>query len=281
MTKKSFHDAAVSLATVGGAVLAVGLARDAINKIVELPDAAYTTCVILGLALPVLAAVSFATSFVVEQVALVIYGDHDAKYLCRAAAVTDLPALHTLYSSYFGDDVPPIPLMTDWLTRCDTAFTLVHKISDREETREQKLVGSFKVLPLTAKGVRAIELGQVTGSTFKPDHIASRRSRPTAFYVGDVAATTRVARAVVLAHLNAAVFAAARGTVTVYARPLTRDGLRVMSKHGFVQVSDGRSMPAVGRICKLVVEGRVGLVPTRSRRTIRLVPMKRVASSAA
>ena len=57
-----------------------------------------------------------------------------------------------------------------------------------------ELVGSFKLLPLTAKGVRAIDLGQATGSTFRSEHISGGRSRPAAYYVGDVVGTTTFAR---------------------------------------------------------------------------------------
>jgi hypothetical protein len=49
-----------------------------------------------------------------------------------------------------------------------------------------------------------------------------------------------------MAQLNAAISPAVRSAVTLYARPLTKDGLRVMTKHRFVQVSDGRSAPQIG-----------------------------------
>jgi hypothetical protein len=76
-----------------------------------------------------------------------------------------------------------------------------------------------------------------------------------------------------MAQLNAAVLPAVRGAVAVYARPLTKDGLRVMTKHGFVQVSDGKSAPVVGRVCKLQMERRNEVVVGRIVRRHRLTPI--------
>ena len=76
-----------------------------------------------------------------------------------------------------------------------------------------------------------------------------------------------------MAQLNAAVWPAVRSAVTVYARPLTKDGLRVMTKHGFVQVSDGRSAPQIGRSCKLHVGSRSESVVRLTARRHRLTPV--------
>jgi hypothetical protein len=76
-----------------------------------------------------------------------------------------------------------------------------------------------------------------------------------------------------MAQLNAAVWPAVRGAATVYARPLTKDGLRVMTKHGFVQVSDGRSVPQIGRACKLQVGSQSESVVSRKAKRHRLTPV--------
>jgi hypothetical protein len=258
MSRKSLLDAALGLCTVGGAVFAVGASKDAVSKVVLLPSAAFGISMVVGGVLAAAGAISFVLSFLIERieqaVSQVAYGDLDSKYLCTQARPSDLPGLYALYTRYFGSDVPDIQLMRTWVEKCPSAFTIVQKVvEDAGLQTRQELVGSFKLLPLTARGVRAIDLGQATGSTFGPEHISGSRSRPAGFYVGDVVATTRFARGVVMAQLNAAVSPAVRGAVIVYARPLTRDGLRVMTKHGFVQVSDGRSAPQIGLACKLEV----------------------------
>lgn len=275
MNRKSLLDAALGLCTVGGAVFAVGASKDPVSKVVVLPDAAFGTLMVVGGVLAAAGAIAFMLSFLIDRiehaVSQVAYGDLDSKYLCNQARPSDLAGLHALYTRYFGDDVPDVDLMRTWVAKCASAFTMVQRVvEDAGLPVRQELVGSFKLLPLTAKGVRALDLGQATGSTFRSEHISGGRSRPAGYYVGDVVATTRFARGVVMAQLNAAISPAVRGAVIVYARPLTKDGLRVMTKHGFVQVSDGRSAPQIGLACKLQVGSPCeSVVRPKARRHLR------------
>ena len=278
MNRKSLLDAALGLCTVGGAMFAVGVSKDPVSKVIVLPTAAFGILMIVGGALATTGAIAFVSSFLIDRiehaVSQVAYGDLDSKYLCTQARPGDLAGLHALYSRYFGEDVPDVDLMRAWMAKCGSAFTIVQRVvGDSGLPTRQELVGSFKLLPLTAKGVRAIDLGQATGSTFRSEHISGSRSRPAGYYVGDVVATTRFARGVVMAQLNAAVSPAVRGAVIVYARPLTKDGLRVMTKHGFVQVSDGKSAPQIGLACKLHVGSQSEALVRRKPRRHLLAPV--------
>ena len=118
-----------------------------------------------------------------------------------------------------------------------------------------ELVGSFKLLPLTKKGVEAVERGHATGSTLTAVHITSSRSKASGFYVGDVVATTATAKGDLLAYLDAALSSIKHDDVAVYARPLTSDGLRVMTGYGFVSITDDRAAPQIGHMCRLYVGG--------------------------
>ena len=232
MNKRSSFDAGL-LCTVGAGIFAVGVSQNQISRVVHFPNVAFVIFMVIGGALVVAGAIRFMLSIVMDRIDQIVsvYLGLDAKYLCTQAQHSDLAGLFDLYTRYFGADVPDIELMSAWITKCASAFTLVQKvIGESGLSTRQELVGSFKILPLTKKGVNAIELGQTTGSTFRPEHISGSRSRPVAYYVGDVVATTRFARAVVMAQLNAAISPVVRGPMTVYARPLTKDGLRVIDK---------------------------------------------------
>ncbi len=285
MNRKGLLDAALALCTVGGVVFALGASKDPVSKLIVLPDTAFRTLMVVGAALVAGGLIAFLLSLLIDQigqaVSRVTYGDVDSKYLCSHAGPGDLPGLHALYARYFGVDVPDIQLMAAWVTKCGSAFTIVQKVEeDAGLATSQELVGSFKLLPLTAKGVRAIELGQATGSTFRPEHISGGHAKSAGYYVGDVVATSRFARGVVMAQLNAAVLPAVRRAATaVYARPLTKDGLRVMTKHGFLQVSDGRSAPMIGHACKLQVEGQSEIAARPKARRHRLVPLSETSAA--
>jgi hypothetical protein len=277
MRRKAFRDAALGLCTIGGALFAFGASKEAIGKLLIIPNVAFTVLLLAGGLLATIGIVAFFLSLIIDRldgvVSRVAYGDLDSKYVCSHAEASDLGGLQTLYARYFGADVPEVSLMRAWLEKCASTFTIVQRV--RQETglaTRQELVGSFKLVPLTRSGVRAVETGQVTGTSIRLEHIARDGVRPSAYYVGDVVATTRFARGVVMAHLNAAISTAAKGQVAVYARPLTADGLRIMTKHGFLRVADGKSAPQIGAICKLEIRGVARSSPrAQSRR--RLAPL--------
>jgi hypothetical protein len=176
----------------------------------------------------------------------------DSPHLHKFAEPSDLAALHEIYSHHFGKDVPSVELMRSWMKRCKTAFTLIYR-----ETRKpglftsRKLVGSFKVLPLTTSGVKALQHGQATGASFKPEHICATENGASAYYIGDLFATDRIAKAVALYELQAYCTKISSPSVTFYARPLSAEGRRVMIRRGFVQLADGKSQPEIGRLCFL------------------------------
>jgi hypothetical protein len=279
MIGKRLLEAGFGLCTVGGAFFALGAAKDSLAAIVEFPGTVYYVFLLVGGILTVTGLAAVGAAFFLDRIAFVVahvvYGDVDAKYVCGHASANDLPGLHVLYTKHFGNDVPSLPTMHAWLARCASTFTIIHRVAqDAGLITQQELVGSYKLVPLTRSGVRAVELGQVTGTTLKTEHISRDAIRASGYYIGDVVATTRFARGVVVAHLNAAISTATRGHIAVYARPLTADGLRVMTKHGFIQVADGRSAPEIGKICKLEIRGsanrlarlRSGHVATMRRR---------------
>ena len=283
--QKLTTDLSGRLCTVGAAVFAIGAAKEPISRFVTLPSVAFTACMIAGGMLVIVGAIAFVAPLVIEPfrmaVSVIVYRDTDARYICSFARTQDLPQLHALYESYFGADTPAAALMRKWLKKAPAALTIVERVignSRKSETRE--LVGSFKVLPLTRTGQQAIEMGKATGSTLEGGYIAGPRSRPAAYYVGDVVATTRVARGIVMAQLEFALPTKVDEPVIVYARPLTPDGLRVMTKHGFVLASDAESLPKIRQLCKLQVGPKNTVrTATRQRKAKRLAPKPMLATA--
>lgn len=244
---------ALALCPIGAAALAIGGSKEVVETLMflEVPGFVFTFFSVVGTALSVLGLVAFAR-FLFEpagSVLITVCSGFGAMYVREAARRTDLPRLHMLYSSHFGRDVPSVERMRLWLARCATIFTLIHRVRRNEGLSE--LTGTFKFIPLTVAGVRDLELGRVTGSTFRPEHVCSCRERAAGCYVGDVVATTWFGRGVVMANLRDACSDAVGRGLVIFARPLTGDGLRLMIRYGFIQVSDGRSSPEIGKVCRL------------------------------
>ena len=113
----------------------------------------------------------------------------------------DLPDLLALYTRYFGKEVPTLAVMRTWLQRCNRSFWLVYDRGDHHFA-SSRLVGSFKILPITRSGITALETEQVSGSTLAKGHIARRPPDTVAYYVGDVVGTDRGARAAIVLRLH-------------------------------------------------------------------------------
>lgn len=278
MRRKRLLDVGFGLCAVGGAFFALGAAKDSVATVVQLPHTVYYVFLLGGGVLAVGGAAAAIVAFLVDRIAgavvRVVYGHLEAKYVCSVAGVNDLAGIQALYAKYFGDEAPSLAVMQAWRARCASTFTLIHRVTeDAGLITRQELVGSYKLLPLTRSGVRAVELGQATGTTLKPEHI-SRQIRPSGYYLGDVVGTTRFARAIVIAHVNSAISTATRGEIAIYARPLTADGLRIMARHGFIQIADGRAAPEIGRVCKLELRGKAKATPPRRTTRVRLQPTR-------
>ncbi len=254
-TKKALVNLASILCTVGGALFGLAAAKEQIQKIVALSDMAYRSMLVISIGLIALGAMAFCLSLLISPAQLLLdEGFRQAldRYECVFARVGDLDELYTLYTEFFGADVPSKDLMRSWLSRYRKAFAMIYRLEEvsiRKTVRS--LVGSFKVLPITAEAVHQLDRGRLSGATFSLEHIASKLDLAAAYYIGDVVATTKSARGVVLAYLNVACEGALRKSLAIYARPLSRDGKRVMTRNGFVQAGGGCIPPEIGRICRL------------------------------
>lgn len=252
--KRRSLDLGIILCTAGGTLLVI---REPLSRSFPTAERSWAAALWLGILLCVLGLVALVLPSIIglgtplkESFVQVLFPGLELAHFRTFAEEADLPVLHTLYREHF-DDVPSLEHMRSWRHRCDTSFVLVYRESSGADLAErEQMVGSFKFLPLTAAGIKSLELGQITGSTFKPEHVCASRSRASAYYIGDVFASDSTAKAVVLHELKAACLEQSRRGVAFYARPLTSDGRRVMKRRGFVQVADG-TPPEIGKLCRL------------------------------
>lgn len=169
-------------------------------------------------------------------------------YRFAFAKAEDLPRVHNLYKDYFEADTPRLSLMQAWFAKCESVFVLQYDVKNLPNPR---LVGSFKLLPLSKKGVRDLESGVASGSTFGPEHICSSFSRASAYYVGDLCAGGLGAKGVIVKELEDTCSELIRNGRPIYARPFTAVGRQVMMNNGFRHVSDGDSVLTLRQLCRL------------------------------
>lgn len=169
-------------------------------------------------------------------------------YRFAFAKAQDLLQLHDFYEHYFKADTPRLSLMQAWFAKCESVFVLQY---DVKNSSNPKLIGSFKLLPLSKKGVRDLEGGIVSGSTFGPEHICSSFSRASAYYVGDLCAGGLGARSAIVKELEDTCAELIRSGRPIYARPFTEEGRQVMVNNRFRHVSDGSVGLTLRELCRL------------------------------
>ena len=256
MNRRNFFDTGTILCAIGAAFLVL---REGLAKWYPHADRISNAFLATGILLSALGVLAFLVPTLIglgnpirEGISNVVFRAAESPHVRVFAGAADLGALHDVYTHYFGDDVPSVELMRSWINRCESAFVLIYRETQKSDlSKGQELVGSYKVLPLTASGIEALKAGRASGATFKPEHISAANRRVSAYYIGDLFATDRTAKAVVLHELRASCMQFKNREITFYARPLTREGRHVMTRRGFVQVSDGSSKPEVGKLCSL------------------------------
>jgi hypothetical protein len=233
---------------VAGILLALPLVRPDLQRLVDIPDLLFLSFAVAG---GILATIGlFAALVLLLQPIL-----RRRSTWCEFEAISkqNVKAAYKLMAGFFGDETPSTTRMLEWQKRNKNVLTAVYTKELSGGKTKRRLVGIFKVLPLTQQAVELLELEQVSGATMNPSHIAGEGEEVAALYVGDVLAVDRAAKADVLRQLKAAVRRQSKAGVPIYTRPLTADGARLVRKYKFTPVLEGLPPGSVGRIHKLVV----------------------------
>ena len=248
--RRALAETGLTLCAIGSAVL--GASTPAVTSYIPALASLSRLSVISGLALALCGVVLLLVSLVTPGFTKA--SEHVAAFLTpamevRSATPNDLRHLNAYLGKHLGEQAPNVELMRHLQVHYSEAFQLMFQVERSEDfSARRRLVGAFKIIPLTRAGARAVEQGELAGPFFTSEHVCKRWENATAYWVGDVVATGLRARAQVVAQITARF---SNLTTTVYARPLSHAGLRSMTRFGFVQVSDGESAPAMERICKL------------------------------
>jgi len=258
MKELKLQDHALLWLALGAGLLGLAAVKDLFTALVKLPAHLWNAILVVGVALTVLGIVLGAASILLKarEPAEVIFERvsfrrQEQPHILALARPSDLPKLREQYVKWFGDDVASVDTMRSWLCRCESSLILVYSETTLPDLNfSTKLVGSFKLLPITEEAVTELERGRVTGSSFKPEHISAAGDVPAAYYVGDLFAE-EPARAAVLFYLDSRCRELVHRGCKIYARPFTPEGRRVMMKRGFVQVSNGSEKLEMRQLCRL------------------------------
>lgn len=122
---------------------------------------------------------------------------------------------------------------------------------ERRETQRTQPVGILAMFPVSRLGFRSLEQNALTGSAIAAEHLhRPQDGYAIAYYLGAIVGIDRDSKAALLdALLSSIKELGKQGAESVFARPLTDDGLRLVSQLGFE--ASGDASLSVGAICRL------------------------------
>lgn len=231
---------------LGGTLIAIGGGTLHIKR--ELPDFAIfgfdlgqygIAAIVLGIVFCALAyIIPFVRSRVqkgVETLSELIFKEW--RFVKTRVQADELPVLYKEFDRFFGSDIVALEEMTTWLRRNPDITWRI--IGSRGNGPEQP-VGFFELIPLTRPAVSKLDAGGFDARQMTLQHVSSRGNRVSAYYVGSVAAVSDQRRYKfatmykLLEHLRDL---ASESAITLYARPVTSDGMRLVREYNFKKIS--------------------------------------------
>jgi predicted acylesterase/phospholipase RssA len=163
-------------------------------------------------------------------------GAGQAALQCRIAGRDELRALHAYSVSKFGSQVSDVETMAAWYDRNHRIFQILTTAAGVQTAAQIR--GYYCVLPLNDEGRRGVAQGLYFGASI-PDHVLVGSSADaSALYVGGVAGDSPRDRVAIMLALQSHLKQFPNAAI-VYTRPVTRDGLRLVSRGGFRRVDGG------------------------------------------
>lgn len=165
---------------------------------------------------------------------------HNLRYRAVIARKEDLSRLHGFCLEIVPNGFAALEV---WLARYDknpNIFYMVEVFDERESCKQGKLVGAFTVTPVNKDARDLLEEEKLKGVNFTLDHITAPDDSPAAIYISGIVASKKIAKGVTLGFLiNVLEREAEKGNCLVYARPMSKDGLRMveLQKYGFSPVN--------------------------------------------
>ena len=241
---KALRTTAAAFLAVGGATLAMSRTGDLVRLIFpDCPQWPFLSLLGIGLVYGAGGLLLWLIIFL-----RTIYERLDPRYDCYRAKERDLKRIYDFCRPLLGDDLSDVDQMKRMFNRNQHIFWMVKRVERRGRYKDTPVVGCFSIIPLTHMGVQRVQAEEITGSQFAPEHIAKPRSARRAIYIGGIAAVGRRVQGVTLHFAQGHVARErASGVETVYTRPVTDDGLRLLRKYEFTAVS-GRDEYEKGRI---------------------------------
>jgi hypothetical protein len=171
--RTSGWDIHLRILAIAAVLLGIPVARPEIDHLVILPKFIYVIVAIAGAALGAISLVGIFGLFIGP-----ILSGRRTWCECKPVSRRNIHAVFDLMQHFFGDETPRVTRMLQWQRQNKTVLTAVYLEQLTGGRKHSTLVGVYKIIPLTAEAVEALECERKTGATIKPDDIAAEGEAP-------------------------------------------------------------------------------------------------------
>jgi len=164
------------------------------------------------------------------------------------ASEDDLPVIHELAISLFGNDVSDLNLMRQWWTQNSDVFFVLRRITRAPGTQIEQIVAYFCLLPISSQTAANLRAGTLKVSALPAAAVLPAASPIEALYIGAIAGIDPRSQTDIMLALTTHLYnlGTAKKKTPVLTRPVTADGLRVVKDYEMVPVDPSR--PGIGSL---------------------------------
>jgi predicted acylesterase/phospholipase RssA len=150
-----------------------------------------------------------------------------------------------LSAQLFGDEAAEASVVLNVQNKAGGIYLL-----KRAEGAKESPVGIISIIPMSRTGYRRLERDEIKGSEFTDEDIMCQgNDSPLAYYLGSIGGVDRNSKGALLDFLKSSIREITReGAESVFARPVTEDGLRML--RGWSGPS-GSEQPIMKHVCRL------------------------------
>lgn len=218
--------------------------RQQIAEHLVIPEIFFTIILIIGV-------ISLAVAVILFVISLDYpVPSEKTVYRFRAAKDDELEPLHQLCTEILSEGISDLHTWRQRHKRNPNIFYVVFRQESSPGSSKQEIVGGFSMIPLNQSASELVGEEELIGLQITPDHIPPNGERIASVYIAWLVGRGQKAKGYVISFLGRIMDEYGKsGVTTVYTRPITEDGLRLIKRHTFTPVKNGATI-AFGRIHK-------------------------------
>ena len=162
----------------------------------------------------------------------------ETSYYYKDANFDQLIYVENLANYFFGNEHAGLKSFQDWHLQNNKTFILIVKRTKKFYKISEEIVGLISILPLNKITCTNLSKGKISGLQIGKDNIVKKFNNSSCIYIAGVLAKGLQAKAFTLGVLFSKIEYYKKYIDTIYTRPTTEDGLRLVKSYNFIPINN-------------------------------------------